>query len=85
MNKKIEQWIAVILVIIVFGWIFLQAVSVEGTKAFSTKDNGDVLNTPLADNILSPIGQVVHQDTKEAEAFYEHLDELSDKAKAERE
>ena len=83
MNIKIEQWIAVVLVIIVFGGIALQAVSVDGTKTLSTTENGDVLNTAVSSNVLDTAGNIINPDTKEAEAFYKNLDVLGDKAKAE--
>ena len=83
MNKKIEQGIAVVLVIIVFGGIALQAVSVDGTKTLSTAENGDILNTAVSSKVLDTASKIVNTDTKEAEAFYKNLDALGDKAKAE--
>ena len=83
MNKKIEQWIAVVLVIIVFGGIALQAVSVDGTKTLSTAENSDILNTAVSSKVLDTASKIVNTDTKEAEVFYKNLDALGDKAKAE--
>lgn len=85
MNKKIEQWIAVVLVIIVFGGIALQAVSVDGTKTLSTAENGDILNTAVSSQVLDAASNMVNADTKEDETFYENLDALGDGAKEESE
>gem|GEM_PF-6175282 len=71
------------MVIIVFGGIALQAVSVDSTKTLSTTENGDILNTAVSSKVLDAASNIVNADTKKAEAFYKNLDELSDKAKRE--